>query len=74
VYFLKQLSDARAIRQRLVECFEQASAPFATAQEQARLLSFVVVGGELHTFLLILRVWQNTINYSPSIALAVCYK
>ncbi|KAG5189439.1 pyridine nucleotide-disulfide oxidoreductase-domain-containing protein [Tribonema minus] len=59
VYFLKQLTDARMIRNRLVECFERASTPFCSAAEQTRLLSFVIVGGgptsvefaaELHDF------------------------
>lgn len=45
VYFLKQLSDARAIRSRIIECFERASYPGITQAEQARLLSFVCVGG-----------------------------
>lgn len=45
VYFLKQLSDARAIRSRIIECFERASYPDLPSATQARLLSFVVVGG-----------------------------
>lgn len=58
--FLKELSDARAIRQRIVECFEQAAQPNISDEEQNRLLHFVVVGGgptgvefaaELHDFL-----------------------
>ncbi len=60
VYFLKQLADARAIRGRIIECFERASYPGTSEAEQARLLSFLVVGGgptsvefasELHDFL-----------------------
>lgn len=60
VYFLKQLGDARDIRNRLLECFERASSPFISDKERCRLLSFVVVGGgptsieyaaELHDFL-----------------------
>jgi len=60
VYFLKQLADARAIRSRIIECFERASYPGTSEAEQARLLSFLVVGGgptsvefasELHDFL-----------------------
>ena len=42
---MKQLSDARAIRSRIIECFERASYPGTTQAERARLLSFVVVGG-----------------------------
>jgi NADH dehydrogenase FAD-containing subunit len=60
VFFLKQLEHARAIRNRLIECFERASAPTVGAEERQRLLTFVVVGGgptniefasELHDFL-----------------------
>jgi NADH dehydrogenase FAD-containing subunit len=46
VYFLKQLSDARRIRTRLLECFERASNTFCTPEERSRLLSFVIVGGK----------------------------
>jgi len=58
--FLKELSHARAIRQRIIECFERASTPMQTESERRRLLHFVVVGGgptgvefaaELHDFL-----------------------
>ncbi len=58
--FLKELSDARAIRQRIIECFERASTPLVSEEERRRLLQFVVVGGgptgiefaaELHDFL-----------------------
>lgn len=57
--FLKELTDARNIRQRVIECFERASTPLAS-EERERLLHFVVVGGgptgvefaaELHDFL-----------------------
>jgi len=60
VFFLKQLQDARAIRNRLIECFERASSPGCTADEQQQFLTFVVVGGgainiefasELHDFI-----------------------
>lgn len=53
-------SDARAIRSRIIECFERASYPDLPSATKARLLSFVVVGGgptsvefasELHDFL-----------------------
>lgn len=58
--FLKDLADARAIRQRIIECFEQAAHPGVTEEERKRLLHFVVVGGgptgvefaaEMHDFL-----------------------
>ena len=45
VFFLKQLSDSRAIRTRLIECFERASSPGTQPAEIASLLTFVVVGG-----------------------------
>lgn len=44
-FMLKQLSDARNIRQRLLECFERASNPYIEKEERDRLLHFVVVGG-----------------------------
>lgn len=43
--FLKELADARALRQRIIECLERASEPGLKAAERARLLHFVVVGG-----------------------------
>jgi NADH:ubiquinone reductase (non-electrogenic) len=57
--FLKELPDARAIRHRVIECFERASRPGSSPEERSRLLHFVVVGGgptgvefaaELHDF------------------------
>lgn len=58
---MKQLGDARNIRNRLLECFERAASPYISESERSRLLSFVVVGGgptsieyaaELHDFLM----------------------
>jgi len=43
--FLKELADARAIRSRISDCFEQASQPGRTNLEMEALLHFVVVGG-----------------------------
>ena len=43
--FLKEVSDARAIRQRIIECFELAARPTISREERKRLLHFVVVGG-----------------------------
>lgn len=57
---LKDLADARAIRQRIIECFERAANPATTDEECKRLLHIVVVGGgptgvefaaEMHDFL-----------------------
>ena len=45
VFFLKQLEQARAIRNRIIECFERASSSFISDEEKKRLLTFVVVGG-----------------------------
>lgn len=45
VFFLKQLEHARAIRNRLIECFERASIRDLDEAEKKRLLTFVVVGG-----------------------------
>ncbi len=56
---LRKIADARAIRHRIVECFERAASPFSTQEEKIRLLHFAVVGGgpvsvefaaELHDF------------------------
>lgn len=43
--FLKDLGDARAIRQKVIECLEQASDPTMDPEERKRLVHFVVVGG-----------------------------
>jgi NADH dehydrogenase/NADH:ubiquinone reductase (non-electrogenic) len=60
VFFLKQLDQARLIRNKLIESFERAGMPSITTEERKRLLTFVVVGGgptnvefasELHDFL-----------------------
>jgi len=44
-FFLKELHHARAIRKRILDCFEQAAMPNISHAERERLLSFVVVGG-----------------------------
>ncbi len=43
--FLKELSDARAIRQKIIENFERATKPNRPVEEMRQLLHFVVVGG-----------------------------
>jgi NADH:ubiquinone reductase (non-electrogenic) len=43
--FLKEASDARRIRERIVDCLERADVPGIDPEEQKRLLNFVVVGG-----------------------------
>jgi NADH:ubiquinone reductase (non-electrogenic) len=58
--FLRSLTDARAIRHRILELFERAAQPGLPDSERKRLLHFVVVGGgptgvefaaEMHDFL-----------------------
>ncbi|MBI2431524.1 MAG: FAD-dependent oxidoreductase [Candidatus Hydrogenedentes bacterium] len=58
--FLKELADARAIRQKIIECLERASKPGRAPADLDWLLRFVVVGGgptgvefaaEMHDFL-----------------------
>lgn len=43
--FLKELSDARVIRGRIIQNFEEASSPTVSLEERKRLLRFIVVGG-----------------------------
>ncbi|KAI0922922.1 hypothetical protein AcW1_002560 [Taiwanofungus camphoratus] len=59
-HFLKDIRDARAIRTRILECFEQANQPTVTDDDRRKLLHFCIVGGgptgvefsaELHDFL-----------------------
>ncbi|KAL8291972.1 hypothetical protein RQP46_001438 [Phenoliferia psychrophenolica] len=44
-HFLKDVKDARKIRSRILECFEQAAQPTVNDQERKNLLHFVIVGG-----------------------------
>jgi NADH:ubiquinone reductase (non-electrogenic) len=44
-FFLKELRDARKIRQRIIDNFERASTPGLDASQLSRILHFVVVGG-----------------------------
>ena len=66
------VSDARAIRTRLIEVFERASNDFVEMEEKKRLLSFVIVGAgptsvefaaELYDFLR-----QDVVRLFPGIA------
>lgn len=43
--FLKELSDARKIRTRVIDCFENASLPDLSEAEKQKYLTFVVCGG-----------------------------
>jgi NADH dehydrogenase len=45
VNYLKSINDARLIRSKVIENFEQACLPTTTDEERKRLLSFVVCGG-----------------------------
>jgi NADH:ubiquinone reductase (non-electrogenic) len=58
--FLKELSDARKIRTKVIDCFENASIPGLSLDEKKKYLRFVVCGGgptgiefaaELHDFI-----------------------
>ena len=44
-FFLKDVGDARNIRNRLLECFEKASLPTTSTDLKRQLLHFAVVGG-----------------------------
>lgn len=44
-FFLKELHDARELRQRIIHCFELANLPTTTGAERQRLLHFVICGG-----------------------------
>ncbi len=59
-YFLREVTDARKIRIKVIDCFENASIPTVTDDEKRNLLRFVVCGGgptgvefsaELHDFI-----------------------
>lgn len=45
VEYLKDITDARKIRSRVIECFERACLPSTTDEERKNLLSFVICGG-----------------------------
>lgn len=58
--FLKELSDARKIRTKAIDCFENAALPGISEEEKRRFLRFAVCGGgptgvefaaELHDFI-----------------------
>jgi NADH:ubiquinone reductase (non-electrogenic) len=43
--FLKDLNDARELRQRIIQCFERASLPNLSPEERKQLVHFVICGG-----------------------------
>ncbi|KAJ8483076.1 hypothetical protein ONZ51_g4945 [Trametes cubensis] len=68
---LKTISDAQAIRKRIIDNFEAASLPTTTPEERRKLLSFVVCGGGptgVETAAEIYDLCQeDLINYFPKI-------
>jgi NADH:ubiquinone reductase (non-electrogenic) len=44
-YFLKEVGDARKIRIKVIDCFENASLPSLAAEERKKYLHFVICGG-----------------------------
>jgi NADH dehydrogenase FAD-containing subunit len=70
-FFLKDICDARSIRHRVIECFENAKHPGLDIEEIRRLLHFCIVGGgptgiefsaELHDF-----VWEDLRKLYPDL-------
>ncbi|KAJ3759856.1 FAD/NAD(P)-binding domain-containing protein [Lentinula raphanica] len=66
-HFLKDVRDARAIRSRILECFEQANQPTLSDTDRRHLLNFAIVGAgptgvefaaELHD-LIHAEVWEH---------------
>ena len=47
-FFLKDMEGAKALRQRINECFEISALPSTSAEERKRLLTFVVVRAHSH--------------------------
>ena len=44
-FFMKEISDARAVRNRIISNFERCLYPGITEEDQQKLLHFVIVGG-----------------------------
>lgn len=44
-WFLKDVQNARAVRWRVLECFEQAEHPELNDDQRRKLLNFIIVGG-----------------------------
>ena len=53
-FFLKDMEGAKALRQRINECFEISALPSTSPEERKRLLTFVVVCTYLSTYLYLL--------------------
>lgn len=43
--FMKSVKDARTLRERVLDCFEEASLPTLSEQQRKDVLHFVIVGG-----------------------------
>jgi NADH dehydrogenase len=74
-YFLKDVGDARKIRNRLLSCFETAALPTTSEVMRKQLLNFAVVGGgptgiewsaELHDIINedMRRIYPDLVNYA----------
>ncbi len=72
-YFLREVTDARRIRVKVIDCFEDASLPELSMDEKKRYLRFVVCGGgptgvefaaELHDFIEkdVKKKYRNLVN------------
>mmetsp|Transcript_63113 Transcript_63113/g.148240 ORF Transcript_63113/g.148240 Transcript_63113/m.148240 type:complete len:700 (+) Transcript_63113:35-2134(+) len=44
-FFFKELRDARDVRSRISDLFEEAALPSITAEDRKALLSFIIIGG-----------------------------
>ncbi|KAH7419767.1 pyridine nucleotide-disulfide oxidoreductase-domain-containing protein [Cadophora sp. MPI-SDFR-AT-0126] len=44
-HFMKSVSDARAVREKILDCFELASLPHYSASQKRSMLHFIIVGG-----------------------------
>ena len=69
-FFLKDMEGAKALRQRINECFEISALPSTSPEERKRLLTFVVVchtaGNSVHKWLMLTIIvnWSGNISHS----------
>ena len=74
---MKEIADARAVRQRIISNFERCLYPGVAVEEQKKLLHFVIVGGgptgvefgaELYDFITrdVARLYPCLLYTSPS--------
>ncbi|KDQ60882.1 hypothetical protein JAAARDRAFT_31884 [Jaapia argillacea MUCL 33604] len=68
---LKTISDARAIRRRIIDNFETASLPTTSVEDRKRLLSFVICGGGPTGVESAAEIWdlcqEDLMNYYPKL-------